>query len=204
MKALTSSCGWLAMARNAVRWNNCRQNSRLQSNVTFWGQQLEVARFFSAADVFVMSSVSEGLPMSLLQAFSIGLPAIVTDVGGMAEVVRLAQAGITVPVTDTVALAAAILELAANAGAPQPVFPERGCGFPGTLHSSSDGKGLHGAVSKYACGAAYLRRLKLLFQVGRPDRCMSALSKGVCLTSRHRVRPKHCESRFRARWCERS
>jgi glycosyltransferase involved in cell wall biosynthesis len=43
-----------------------------------------------------------------------GLPAIVTDVGGMAEVVRLAQAGFTVPGTDPSELAAAILRMAAN------------------------------------------------------------------------------------------
>ena len=82
--------------------------------VTFWGQQLDVAPFFSAADAFVMSSTSEGLPISLLQAFSMGLPAIVTDVGGMAEVVRLAQAGVTAPVTDPAGMAAGILRLAEN------------------------------------------------------------------------------------------
>jgi glycosyltransferase involved in cell wall biosynthesis len=91
------------------------QELGLSSNVTFWGQQLDVARFFSAADVFVMSSVSEGLPMSLLQSFSIGLPAIVTDVGGMAEVVRFANAGATVPVTDSGAMKTAILDLAGHA-----------------------------------------------------------------------------------------
>ena len=80
--------------------------------VTFWGQQLDVAPFFSAADAFIMSSRSEGLPVSLLQAFSLGLPAIVTDVGGMAEVVRLAQAGYTVSPTDPAAMAAAILQMA--------------------------------------------------------------------------------------------
>jgi glycosyltransferase involved in cell wall biosynthesis len=86
----------------------------LESSVTFWGQQLEVAPFFAAADTFILSSVSEGLPMSLLQAFSIGVPAIVTDVGGMAEVVRLADAGIVVPAADRQAMAAAILRLAAS------------------------------------------------------------------------------------------
>jgi glycosyltransferase involved in cell wall biosynthesis len=50
--------------------------------------------------------------MSLLQAFSMGLPAIVTDVDGMAEVVRLANAGYTVPVTEPAEMAAAILRLA--------------------------------------------------------------------------------------------
>jgi glycosyltransferase involved in cell wall biosynthesis len=84
----------------------------ISSQVTFWGQQLDVAPFFSAADAFIMSSKSEGLPMSLLQAFSLGLPAIVTDVGGMSEVVRLAKAGLTVPVADPAGMAAAILRLA--------------------------------------------------------------------------------------------
>lgn len=83
----------------------------ISESVTFWGQQIDVAPFYSAADLFIMSSVSEGLPVSLLQAFSLGLPAIVTDVGGMAEVVRLSQAGITVPVKDSSQMAAAILEL---------------------------------------------------------------------------------------------
>lgn len=83
--------------------------------VTFWGQQLDVAPFFSAADVFMMSSASEGLPISLLQSFSLGLPAIVTDVGGMAEVVRLAKAGITVSAARSSEMAAAILRLATDA-----------------------------------------------------------------------------------------
>jgi glycosyltransferase involved in cell wall biosynthesis len=86
----------------------------ITSQVTFWGQQRDVAPFFSAADAFIMSSKSEGLPVSLLQAFSMGLPAIVTDVGGMAEVVRLAKAGLTVSLTDTAEMAAAILRLASN------------------------------------------------------------------------------------------
>lgn len=84
----------------------------IASQVTFWGQQLDVAPFFSAADAFIMSSRSEGLPVSLLQAFSLGLPAIVTDVGGMAEVVRIAEAGLIVPPDDRAGMAEAILCMA--------------------------------------------------------------------------------------------
>jgi L-malate glycosyltransferase len=87
---------------------------QLSGSVTFWGQQLDVAKFFSAADVFVMSSISEGLPVSLLQAFSLGLPAIVTDVGGMAEVVRSANAGVVIPNLSAPAMAAAMLQMRAN------------------------------------------------------------------------------------------
>jgi len=84
----------------------------IAAQVTFWGQQLDVAPYFSAADLFIMSSVSEGLPMSLLQAFSLGIPAVVTNVGGMAEVVRAAQAGIVVPSGDAAAMAQAIVAIA--------------------------------------------------------------------------------------------
>ncbi len=86
----------------------------VSANVTFWGERHDVARFFSAADVFTMSSVSEGLPMSLIQAMSVGLPSIVTDVGGMAEVVRDADCGLRVPVGDAAGYAEAIVQLASD------------------------------------------------------------------------------------------
>ena len=84
----------------------------IAGRVTFWGQQVDVAPFFSGADLFTMSSRSEGLPASLLQGFSLGVPAIVTDVGGMAEAVRLAEAGLIVPPTDPEPMAAAMVQLA--------------------------------------------------------------------------------------------
>lgn len=82
--------------------------------IRFWGQRMDTAAFFSAADCFVMSSVSEGLPMSLLQAMSLGIPAITTDVGGMAEVLTLAQSGLRSPVGDHAAYADAILRIATD------------------------------------------------------------------------------------------
>ncbi len=93
---------------------NLAKELGIEAQVSFWGQQLDVAPFFSSADAFIMSSSSEGLPMSLLQAFSLGLPAIVTNVGGMAEAVSLAKAGLTVPVTSPEELAVAILSLAGD------------------------------------------------------------------------------------------
>ena len=86
----------------------------IAEQITFWGHQYDVAPFFSSADTFVMSSKSEGLPLSLLQGFSVGIPAIVTDVGGMAEVVRLAKAGHTVSPVDPDDMASAILKMAGD------------------------------------------------------------------------------------------
>ena len=89
----------------------------IEEHVTFFGERHDVARFFTAADVFTMSSVSEGLPISLLQAMSIGLPALVTDVGGMAEVVRDAGCGVRVPVSDSQGMADAIVGIGSDAEA---------------------------------------------------------------------------------------
>ncbi len=84
----------------------------LTGRVLFHGQQTATAPFFSAADAFVMSSISEGLPMSLLQSMSLGTPAILTDVDGMGEVLRLTQSGLLVPPGDPAAFAEAIVTLA--------------------------------------------------------------------------------------------
>lgn len=86
----------------------------LADRIRFWGQRMDTAAFFSAADCFAMSSVSEGLPMSLLQAMSRGMPAITTHIGGMAEVLTLAHCGLLVPVRDHTAYAEAILRMASD------------------------------------------------------------------------------------------
>lgn len=80
--------------------------------VTFFGEQNDVSAFMVAADLFVMSSVTEGLPVSLLEAMSVGLPAIVTDVGGMGEVARLSGGATMVPRSDPQAMAKALCEAA--------------------------------------------------------------------------------------------
>jgi glycosyltransferase involved in cell wall biosynthesis len=61
-----------------------------------------------AADLFVSTSVTEGLPVSLLEAMSVGLPAVVTDVGGMSEIARLSGAVTLVPSSDPEGMAAAL------------------------------------------------------------------------------------------------
>jgi glycosyltransferase involved in cell wall biosynthesis len=113
LAAMPELCLWMVgdgVERRAME--NLSAELGISAQVTFWGQQLDVAPFFSGADAFTMSSRSEGLPISLLQAFSVGLPVIVTDVGGMAEVVRLSKAGVTVSSTDPAEMASAILQLA--------------------------------------------------------------------------------------------
>jgi glycosyltransferase involved in cell wall biosynthesis len=80
----------------------------LNDCVTFFGEQADVSPFMLSADLFVSSSVTEGLPVSLLEAMSVGLPAVVTDVGGMSEIARLSGAVKVVASSDPEGMAAAL------------------------------------------------------------------------------------------------
>jgi L-malate glycosyltransferase len=86
----------------------------IDQSVHFFGEQPAVGDWLSRADVFVLSSISEGLPISILEAMAAGLPAIVTDVGGMPEVLSLSGAGRVVPSGKVDLLAQAITEFASR------------------------------------------------------------------------------------------
>jgi glycosyltransferase involved in cell wall biosynthesis len=86
----------------------------LQECVTFFGEQADVSPFLLAADLFVSSSITEGLPVSLLEAMSVGLSAVVTDVGGMGEIAHLSGAVTLVPASDPEAMANALCDAVAG------------------------------------------------------------------------------------------
>ncbi len=50
-------------------------------NIVFTGMRLDTENFYDAADLFALVSESEGLPLSLLEAYAAGLPCILTDIG---------------------------------------------------------------------------------------------------------------------------
>ncbi len=58
----------------------------LSRNITFHGASANVAGFLSNLDLFVLSSLSEGLPIAVLEAMAAGLPIVSTRVGGISEV----------------------------------------------------------------------------------------------------------------------
>src|SRR5262249_9178980 len=81
------------------------------TGVDFAGERGDVAERLAAADVFVLSSRSAGLPISVLEAMAAGLPVVGSDVGGLRELVVDGDTGLLVPAGDPQALADALLRL---------------------------------------------------------------------------------------------
>lgn len=94
----------------------CEMN-HLQDVVFFVGETTEVAEYLNLADVFVLISTIESLPLALLEAISMGLPCVVSNVGDMAAVVRHGQNGFVLPdPADTGLLSCFLTEMAHSAG----------------------------------------------------------------------------------------
>lgn len=82
--------------------------------VCLLGRVEDVPGVLDAADVFVLSSAAENLPLALLQAMASGLPVVATAVGGVPEVVRDGVEGVLVPAGDASALAEALQKVCAD------------------------------------------------------------------------------------------
>jgi len=65
----------------------------------------------AGSDVFVLSSVSEGSSIATMEAMAMGLPVVVTDVGGTRDIVQDGTHGFLVPARDPGAIAAAVMKL---------------------------------------------------------------------------------------------
>lgn len=83
----------------------------LATAVTFVGERHDIPEQLASASMFVLSSLTEGVSLTLLEAMARGLPVIATRVGGNPEVVVHGTTGLLVPPSDPSALAEAMLRL---------------------------------------------------------------------------------------------
>ena len=108
----------------------------LQSHVRSLGWRNDTGRLYNAADLALLTSVSEGIPLTLIEGMNLGLPVLATDVGGVSEVVEEAKTGLMVAAGDDQALAEKMVLLAEN----EPLrrqMGERGKQRAATLFSES-------------------------------------------------------------------
>jgi len=89
----------------------------LQDRICFAGFRRDAAFLPRLCDAFVMPSLErEGLPRAVIEAMAQSVPVIVTNVGGMPELVRDGECGLVVPPGEAQALAKAVESLARDAG----------------------------------------------------------------------------------------
>jgi glycosyltransferase involved in cell wall biosynthesis len=81
----------------------------VEQQVVFAGFRSDVPDVLAASEVFVLSSLWEGMPVALLEAMAAGCAAVCTDVGGVGQVLQHEQTGLLVTPGDAEALAAALL-----------------------------------------------------------------------------------------------
>jgi len=93
-----------------------RQTLRLESHIVLTGERNDIKTLLSRMDVFVLSSLNEGISITLLEAMSSGLPVVATSVGGNTEVLENGLCGILVPPRDPEKMAQGILTIISDQG----------------------------------------------------------------------------------------
>jgi glycosyltransferase involved in cell wall biosynthesis len=89
----------------------------LRESVHLLGWRDDVPELLAAMDVFVLTSLFEGLPRAVLQAMAASVPVVATDTGGVVEVVANGESGVLVPPGKPAAVADAVVALAGDAAA---------------------------------------------------------------------------------------
>jgi glycosyltransferase involved in cell wall biosynthesis len=83
----------------------------LKETVHLLGERKDVAKLLFRFDIFVLPSLWEGLPYSLLEAAALAKPVVVTDIDGVREIVKHGENGLLVPAKDSERLAQAVVRL---------------------------------------------------------------------------------------------
>lgn len=88
----------------------------LSDKLILAGNRTDVHRLLPAFNVFLITSVSEGLPRGMLEALASGVPVVSTDVGGVSELLTGTANGMICPVGDPGCLTAKVLEILTTHG----------------------------------------------------------------------------------------
>ncbi len=87
----------------------------IERAVRFLGTRADVPELLHLADLFILPSISEGMPVALLEAMMVGLPVVASRVEGVDEIIQDGQNGFSVPPGDAEALSQALVRLLGDA-----------------------------------------------------------------------------------------
>ncbi len=86
----------------------------IRDKVRLTGYQSDPSAYLSLFDIFLLSSLSEGTSMTLLESLSLGIPCIVTDAGGNPEIIQHGVCGLVTPNDDALSFSKAIEKLSSS------------------------------------------------------------------------------------------
>jgi glycosyltransferase involved in cell wall biosynthesis len=86
----------------------------INNSLNFIGETPEVDKYLLNSDLFMLISNYEGLPVSIIEALSVGLPIIASNVGGVNELVNDGLNGFLVTKNDHVQLTEILLKIINN------------------------------------------------------------------------------------------
>lgn len=90
------------------------RQKELGSHITMTGFRKDIPALLPGIDVFLITSKTEGLGTSILDAFACGVPVVATDAGGIPEIVRDGETGLLAPVGNPLELARHVRQMVEN------------------------------------------------------------------------------------------
>jgi glycosyltransferase involved in cell wall biosynthesis len=109
-----SNIQWLVAGDGPFRANVEAATQQADSRLHYLGFRENVLPLYHSSDLVVMPSLSEGHPMTALEAMACGLPVVASRVGGLPEIVIDGETGVLVPPDDVGALTGALRALASD------------------------------------------------------------------------------------------
>jgi len=100
-----SAAGYAAHVRELAR------EAGVLEQIHFENHRQDVGAILATADIFVLPSLSDARPRSIIEAMSLGIPVVASDVGGIPSLVVNEETGLLVPPGDAVRLASALQRL---------------------------------------------------------------------------------------------
>ncbi len=93
---------------------NLSMSLNLMGKIFFVGNRMDIDSIMDISDVFVLASLTEGLPLTVLEALQAQCPVVATEVGGIPEVIENGRNGLLVKAKSVSALSTAIKDLLSN------------------------------------------------------------------------------------------
>jgi glycosyltransferase involved in cell wall biosynthesis len=119
----------------------------LQDSVRLLGTRHDVPQLLQAADIFLLTSISEGIPLTLIEAMATGLPCVATRVGGVPEVVIHGQTGLLTESGNVTELVGYLRQLAVD----EQMRDRLGHNGYRRAHQRFDARVMHASYEKLYC-----------------------------------------------------